>query len=144
MDTVNKKLTRSSGHRADFNRRRERANVQRKLDGLPQLKALLSGHGIRWGIQAERWERMWAARDVCISILSMLFITWLVQLGGGRRTYGKGVTFKPRLNTPFAFVTLPCNYIIGTFLNNHYVGLLALIACCVVFHLIGSQQLTCS
>lgn len=64
MDTVKKKLTRLSGHRADFNRRREHANAQRKLDNLPQLKALLSGHGIRWGIQAERWERMWAAQDL--------------------------------------------------------------------------------
>lgn len=61
---MNKKLTRSSGHRADFNQRRLQANVQRKLDDLPALKALLSGHGIRWGIQAERWERMWEARQL--------------------------------------------------------------------------------
>lgn len=64
MDTVNKKLTRSSGHQADFNRRRERANVIRKTDELPPLKALLSGHGICWGIRAERWERMWEAQDL--------------------------------------------------------------------------------
>jgi hypothetical protein len=64
MEAVNKKLTRSSGHRADFNRRRKGANVQQKIDELPQLKALLSGHGICWGIRAESWERMWEARDV--------------------------------------------------------------------------------
>lgn len=72
MDTVNKKLTRSSGHRADFNRRREHANGQRKDEGLRPLKALLSGHGIRWGIQAERWERMWEARNVCLIFLLTL------------------------------------------------------------------------
>jgi hypothetical protein len=65
MDSVNKKLTRSSAHRADFNRRRVRANTQRSTEGLRPLKALLSGHGIRWGIRAERWEQMWAAREVC-------------------------------------------------------------------------------
>lgn len=59
---MNKKLTRSSAHRADFNRRRQQANSQRQDEDLPQLKALLSGHGIRWGIRAERWERMW---EVC-------------------------------------------------------------------------------
>ena len=64
MDTVNKKLTRSSGHRADFNRRRAKANMELKEKKLQSLKALLSGHGIRWGIRAERWERMWACRDV--------------------------------------------------------------------------------
>ncbi|EGG06873.1 uncharacterized protein MELLADRAFT_56080 [Melampsora larici-populina 98AG31] len=69
MDTVNKKLTRSSGHRADFNRHRARANVQLKANKLPALKALLSGHGIRWGIRAERWERMWACRDLIDQVM---------------------------------------------------------------------------
>lgn len=71
MDTVNRKLTQSSGHRADFNQQSERENVQRKQDKLRPLKALLSGHGIRWGICAERWERMWEAKDVsCPSLPS--------------------------------------------------------------------------
>lgn len=69
MDTVNKKLTRSSGHRANFNQQLERETKQQKKDKLPSFKALLSGHGIQWGICAERWERMWQARDVSLSLI---------------------------------------------------------------------------
>lgn len=72
MDTVNKKITRSSAHCADFNRRRVQENQQRVEDGLRPIKVLLSGHGIRWGIRVERWERMWEARSVGFSFLCFL------------------------------------------------------------------------
>ncbi|KAH9809552.1 hypothetical protein DFH28DRAFT_1133179 [Melampsora americana] len=71
MDMVNKKLMLSSAHRADFNQRRDQANAQYESDGSRQLKALLSGHGIRWGIQAKRWEQMWEAHELIQEMQSL-------------------------------------------------------------------------
>lgn len=69
---VNKKLTRSAAWREDFNRRRTTANVKRKEDGEPPILALLAEYGVRWNIDLDRWERMYAARDV--SRLEVLFM----------------------------------------------------------------------
>lgn len=83
MNKQNSRLTRSAAWRADFNRRRLIENFRRKKRGLPSIKTLMAGYTAhRWNISAERWNRMYEAREVsfCGVFLYLIssFITHLI------------------------------------------------------------------